>query len=114
MAWYSILPAELIYLESWVVRFFLFLGAVTILPWVTLIILDMALYIWRLVTYYTPAVGGRARGMQRPRAPSLNELPDRFGLSATAEMDDKENVMMRADPDAEEGLKRRGGQSGPY
>lgn len=114
MAWYSILPAEFIYLESWVVRFFFFLGVVTILPWVTLIILDMALYTWRLAVYYTPAVGGRARGMQRPRAPSLNELPDRFGLSATSEMDDKENVMMRADPDAGGELKRRSGQSESY
>ncbi|KAL4906279.1 hypothetical protein BDW74DRAFT_177295 [Aspergillus multicolor] len=114
MAWYSILPAELIYFESWVVRCFLFLGIMTVLPWVTLLILDMALYAWRLVTYYTPGIGGRARGMQRPRAPSLNELPDRFGLSATAETDEKENVSTRSDPDAGGGLKRRGGQSGIY
>ncbi|KAJ0426058.1 hypothetical protein BJY00DRAFT_123845 [Aspergillus carlsbadensis] len=85
MAWYSLLPAELLYVESWVVRCFFFLGLVTICPWLALIIFDMALYTWRLVTYNIPWVGGRARGMQRPRAPSLNELPDRFGLSAASE-----------------------------
>ncbi|KAL2854843.1 hypothetical protein BJY01DRAFT_204916 [Aspergillus pseudoustus] len=85
MAWYSLLPAELLYVESWVVRCFFFLGLVTIVPWLALLVFDMALYIWRLVTYNIPWVGGRARGMQRPRAPSLNELPDRFGLTATNE-----------------------------
>ncbi|KAL2867095.1 uncharacterized protein BJX67DRAFT_381410 [Aspergillus lucknowensis] len=85
MAWYSILPAELIYIESWVVRCFVVLGLVTIIPWIALIIFDMILYIWRLVAYNIPWVGGRARGMQRPRAPSLNELPDRFGLGVSNE-----------------------------
>ncbi|KAL2814916.1 hypothetical protein BJX63DRAFT_183236 [Aspergillus granulosus] len=85
MAWYSLLPAELLYVESWVVRCFCFLGLITIVPWLALLAFDMALYIWRLVTYNIPWVGGRARGMQRPRAPSLNELPDRFGLTAASE-----------------------------
>ncbi|KAL4810294.1 hypothetical protein BDV18DRAFT_55663 [Aspergillus unguis] len=106
MAWYSILPAELIYLESWIMRCFLFLGAVTLLPWITLIILDMCLYTWRLGTYYIPAVGGRARGMQRPRAPSLNELPERYGLSATADVDEKGSWRQETDPGE---VKRRNG-----
>lgn len=37
-----------------------------------------------MILYEIPVVGGRARGAQRPRAPSLNERPDRgrgvFGL----------------------------------
>ncbi|KAL4868878.1 hypothetical protein BDV12DRAFT_90983 [Aspergillus spectabilis] len=110
MAWYSILPAELVDFESWIVRCFIFLGLVMIVPWITLLIFDIALYLWRLVTYYVPVVGGRARGMQRPRAPSLNELPDRLGLSASAEVDGKENdvTVMGARPGADGRLKRRG------
>jgi hypothetical protein len=56
-----------------------------------------------------PVVGGRARGMQRPRAPSLNELPDRLGLSASAEVDGKENdvTALGARPGSDGGLKRR-------
>ncbi|BCS22458.1 uncharacterized protein APUU_30683A [Aspergillus puulaauensis] len=119
MAWYSILPSELIYIESWVVRFFLCLGLVTIFPWITLIIFDMVLYTWRLLKYYTQTVGGRAQGMQRPRAPSLNELPDRYGLSAAptgsnggGEVKEKENpVGGGVDPDGG-GVKRRGGWTG--
>ncbi|PTU21389.1 hypothetical protein P175DRAFT_0515537 [Aspergillus ochraceoroseus IBT 24754] len=80
MAWYSLLPADLIYIESWVVRIFILLGILTILPWAVLIVFDFGLYIWRILTYEIPVVGGRARGMQRPRAPSLNELPDRLRL----------------------------------
>ncbi|KAL4785685.1 hypothetical protein BJX76DRAFT_355904 [Aspergillus varians] len=105
MAWYSILPAELIYLESWIVRFFLCLGIVTVLPWITLIVFDMGLYIWRLVTYSVATAGGQAGGMQRPRAPSLNELPDRFGLSA--EVGEKENVAEGDAGPCARGVKRR-------
>lgn len=36
---------------------------------------DLLLYIWRSVTYELPGIGGRARGRQRPRAPSLTERP---------------------------------------
>ncbi|KKK18862.1 hypothetical protein ARAM_002737 [Aspergillus rambellii] len=90
MAWYSLLPADLIYIESWVVRIFILLGILTILPWAVLIVFDFGLYIWRILTYEIPVVGGRARGMQRPRAPSLNELPDRLRLGAYDETDEKE------------------------
>ncbi|PYH87435.1 hypothetical protein BO71DRAFT_341045 [Aspergillus ellipticus CBS 707.79] len=75
MAWYSLLPPEYIQLETWVARIFIFLGVVTIFPWAALLIFDIGLYVWRMVTYEFPVVGGRARGRSRPRAPSLNERP---------------------------------------
>ncbi|KAF4215833.1 hypothetical protein CNMCM8980_004162 [Aspergillus fumigatiaffinis] len=89
MAWYSILPPDLIYVESWAARIFVFLGIITIFPWAALIAFDVLLYIWRMGAYEFPVVGGRARGMQRPRAPTLNvnvsersEVPRRvFGLA---------------------------------
>ena len=37
---------------------------------------DLFLYIVRTATYEIPYVGGRARGRQRPRAPTLAERPD--------------------------------------
>ena len=37
---------------------------------------DIALYLWRSATFDLPQIGGRARGRQRPRAPSLKERPD--------------------------------------
>ncbi|KAF7596467.1 hypothetical protein BBP40_001774 [Aspergillus hancockii] len=73
MAWYSIFPPDLIYVEAWIARAFLVLGLITIAPWATLILFDVVLYIWRMLTYALPVIGGRARGKQRPRAPSLNE-----------------------------------------
>ncbi|RAK72753.1 uncharacterized protein BO72DRAFT_259753 [Aspergillus fijiensis CBS 313.89] len=76
MAWYSLLPSDFLYIENWLVRVFIFLGFVTILPWATLLVFDICLYIWRMVKYEFPLIGGRARGKQRPRAPSLNERPD--------------------------------------
>ncbi|GAB1194595.1 hypothetical protein BDV32DRAFT_152056 [Aspergillus pseudonomiae] len=76
MAWYSLFPADLIYVENWIARLFLVLGLITIAPWATLIFFDVALYIWRMLTYELPVIGGRARGRQRPRAPSLNERPN--------------------------------------
>ena len=45
------------------------------------------LYIVRAATYEIPYIGGRARGRQRPRAPSLAERPSgrprTFSLSGT-------------------------------
>lgn len=52
------------------------LGLITILPWTALLLFDFVLYIVRMALYEMPVVGGRARGAQRPRAPSLNERPD--------------------------------------
>ncbi|KAJ5643678.1 uncharacterized protein N7484_006185 [Penicillium longicatenatum] len=84
MAWYSILPPQLIQVESWAVRIFFLLGIITIFPWLALILFDAGLWLYRMLLWELPWVGGRARGQQRPRAPSLNERPDgqrrAFGL----------------------------------
>ncbi|CAI7600730.1 unnamed protein product [Penicillium bialowiezense] len=75
MAWYSILPPELTHLESWAASIFFFLGLVTIGPWAFLVLLDATIWIYRMILWELPWVGGRARGRQRPRAPSLHERP---------------------------------------
>lgn len=62
----------------------LLLGFITIVPWFALILFDAGLWLYRILLWELPWVGGRARGQQRPRAPSLNERPDgqrrAFGL----------------------------------
>ncbi|KAJ5989498.1 hypothetical protein N7481_004708 [Penicillium waksmanii] len=73
MAWYSILPPQLIQFESWAVRIFFLLGLITIVPWCAMIIFDAGLYLYRMILWEFPWIGGRARGHQRPRAPSLTE-----------------------------------------
>ncbi|MCJ1473794.1 hypothetical protein MMC13_002445 [Lambiella insularis] len=75
MAWSSILPPSLVVVETWIARLFIILGLLTIGPWAILIIYDLVLYIFRAATYEIPYIGGRARGRQRPRAPSLAERP---------------------------------------
>lgn len=96
MSWFSILPAHLTIVETWIIRFFvrptlhnppkqlraniisnlqLLLGILTIGPWLILILYDLVLYIVRAATYEIPYFGGRARGRQKPRAPSLVERP---------------------------------------
>ncbi|KAJ5793676.1 hypothetical protein N7457_000275 [Penicillium paradoxum] len=99
MAWYSILPADI---ESWAAHVFVsfrlvflvvpspllddavanlpripqfLLGLITIGPWAFLVLLDATIWIYRLILWEVPWIGGRARGRQRPRAPSLNERP---------------------------------------
>lgn len=56
----------------------------TIIPWAALLLLDLTLYLWRMLAWEFPVIGGRARGRRRPRAPSLSERPDgqrrTFGL----------------------------------
>ena len=37
---------------------------------------DLLLYIVRTATYEVPYIGGRARGRQRPRVPTLAERPN--------------------------------------
>ena len=54
----------------------MFLAFVCIAPWALLFLYDLSLYLWRVTTYEIPYYGGRARGQQRPRAPSLMERPD--------------------------------------
>ncbi|KAH8598770.1 hypothetical protein B0O99DRAFT_683523 [Bisporella sp. PMI_857] len=75
MSWFSILPQSFLYIEYWAIRVFLFLGALTIGPWLIVIIYDMVLFIFRITTYDIPYIGGRARNRPRPRAPSLSERP---------------------------------------
>ncbi|KAK7514644.1 uncharacterized protein IWZ02DRAFT_372959 [Phyllosticta citriasiana] len=71
----SILPEQLSAFEAWVARFFILLSAITIGPWAFLIVYDVILYLVRTILYELPAIGGRARGKRRPRAPSLTERP---------------------------------------
>lgn len=47
-----------------------------IAPWIIFLLYDLLLYVFRAVTYEVPYIGGRARGRQRPRAPSLAERPN--------------------------------------
>jgi hypothetical protein len=47
----------------------------TIGPWALFLVYDVVLYFWRAIAYEVPVVGGRARGRQRPRAPTLTERP---------------------------------------
>ncbi|KAL8862057.1 MAG: hypothetical protein Q9178_001512 [Gyalolechia marmorata] len=75
MSWISILPTHLTVVETWLIRFFLLLGLLTIGPWALLIVYDLLLWIFRSIFYIIPFVGGRARGKKRPRAPSLSERP---------------------------------------
>lgn len=92
MSWFSILPAHLTVIETWIIRFFvrslvlfmdrkltyilqLLLGIITIGPWLLLIVYDLVLYIFRAIAYEVPYFGGRARGRQKPRAPSFAERP---------------------------------------
>ncbi|CAI6340099.1 unnamed protein product [Periconia digitata] len=85
MGLFSILPADYLFVETWVGRTFLLFGAFLLGPWVVLLVYDLFLYIFRSATYEIPVVGGRARGKARPRAPSLTARPDghrrRFSLA---------------------------------
>ena len=63
----------------------LLLGMIIIGPWVAMVVYDLVLYLVRIITYEIPFVGGRARGRQRPRAPSLTERPS--GRARTFKLD---------------------------
>ncbi|KAJ5924732.1 hypothetical protein N7466_008919 [Penicillium verhagenii] len=104
MAWYSILPPHLIQFESWAVRIFFLLGLITIVPWAALILFDACLWLYRILLWELPWIGGRARGQQRPRAPSLNERPGgqrrafgMRGVEADADQDHKQQDDARTD-----------------
>ncbi|KAL8693422.1 MAG: hypothetical protein Q9224_003754 [Gallowayella concinna] len=75
MSWFSILPTHLTIVETWLIRFFLLLGLLTIGPWALLIVYDLLLWLFRSILYVVPYVGGRARGKKKPRVPSLSERP---------------------------------------
>ena len=115
MSWFSLLPAHLTVIETWLIRFFvsypprgtrttmsrsslfyqLLLGVATIGPWAVMIVYDLLLYIVRSVTYEIPYFGGRARGRRRPRAPSLVERPNgrprSFSISVQSPSSGSEN-----------------------
>ena len=92
MSWFSILPAHLTIVETWIIRFFvgppqiycalsdfslqLLLATITIGPWVLALVYDMILYLFRAVAYEIPYYGGRAQGKRRPQAPTLTERPN--------------------------------------
>jgi len=75
MSWFSILPDSISFIETWAIRFFMFLGFIVIGPWLLFLVYDVILYIFRAATYDIPYIGGRARNRPRPRAPSLSERP---------------------------------------
>ncbi|EED19708.1 conserved hypothetical protein, partial [Talaromyces stipitatus ATCC 10500] len=75
MAWYSLLPESMNTLETWLIRFFILLGILTIGPWAGLVIFDIVFYIARVIAYEFPLIGGRANGERKPRAPTLTERP---------------------------------------
>ncbi|TID25386.1 hypothetical protein E2P81_ATG04486 [Venturia nashicola] len=76
MAWFSLLPENMSVVEGWIKSFFICMALFTVGPWALFFLYDIILYIWRAIAYEVPVVGGRARGRQRPRAPTLTERPD--------------------------------------
>ncbi|MCJ1340649.1 hypothetical protein MMC09_005945 [Bachmanniomyces sp. S44760] len=106
MSWTSILPEYLSAVEKWIVRIFILLGLLTIGPWLILIIYDLLLYIFRSIAYEIPYFGGRARGRQRPRAPSLKERsrgrPTNFSFASAGGTSTSGN-----DADEKDGLRER-------
>jgi len=77
MAWYSLLPTHLTAYETWIIRGFLLLAVINILPWILAFLYDALLYLGRMVWHEIPVFGGRARGENRPRAPSLRQRAGR-------------------------------------
>jgi hypothetical protein len=49
-------------------------------PWILAILYDFLFYVCRQIWHEIPVVGGRARGAQRPRAPSLRDRPRRMSF----------------------------------
>lgn len=45
-------------------------------PWTLLLIYDFFLFLTRTATYELPVIGGRARGRQKPKPPTLKERPN--------------------------------------
>lgn len=128
MSWFSILPANLTIVETWIIRFFvsppclapsisahapqLLLGIITIGPWAILIVYDILLYLVRAIAYEIPYFGGRARGRRRPRAPSLAERPNgrRRTFSISGAISGSEGVTSGtsgSEGDEKEGLRKR-------
>lgn len=70
-----------------------------------MIVYDLVLYMVRAIAYEVPYFGGRARGRQRPRAPSLTERPSgrarTFSIGGPvmsgSESEDREGMRWRPD-----------------
>ncbi|EXJ56925.1 hypothetical protein A1O7_07269 [Cladophialophora yegresii CBS 114405] len=80
MAWYSILPSHLTTYETWIIRAFLILAILNIIPWILAIVYDVLYYVCRQIWHEVPFIGGRAQGAQRPRAPSLRDRARRMSF----------------------------------
>ncbi|KAM0795997.1 hypothetical protein BDR22DRAFT_893686 [Usnea florida] len=106
MSWFSILPANLTVVETWIANFFLLLGIMTIGPWALFVIYDIILYIIRAVAHEIPSIGGRAHGRSRPRAPSLAERPN--GRRRTFSFSGGSSGFSVGDEGGKGGVKRRG------
>jgi len=76
----------------------------TIGPWALFLIYDVVLYFWRAIAYEIPVVGGRARGRERPRAPSLTERPGgetrSLGIVKIPPLDGGEQIVHMEEEDA--------------
>ena len=133
MSHFSILPAHLTVIETWIVRFFvrpspsihpkssplltlpinqLLLTILTIGPWALFLAYDLLLYALRTIHYEIPVIGGRATGARRPAKPTLEQRPDgrrrvmsiTFGDAAGMEVDGREGVRRRRKEGEGEGL----------
>jgi len=106
MSWFSILPASISFIETWLIRIFIFLGVIAIGPWLLLIVYDMILYLFRTATYEIPYIGGRARHRPRPRAPNLSERPSGKPRSFSLTVPGVPTAVEAAE-ETVEGLKKR-------
>lgn len=91
----------------------LILGSLIIGPWLLVLVYDVLLYLWRSATYELPYVGGRARGKQRPRAPSLAERPDgshrrKISMPSVPRLSDDDAVAVGAKRGSIDDGRRRG------
>ncbi|APA14895.1 hypothetical protein sscle_13g096650 [Sclerotinia sclerotiorum 1980 UF-70] len=114
MSWFSILPESLAFVEVWAMNTFFLLGMICIGPWLLLLVYDVGFYIFRLITYEIPYVGGRARNRPRPRAPSLNERPNGQGRPRILTMPSANGTVNVAEmiEETAEGMKKRMEQAG--
>jgi len=69
MSWYSILPPYLTVLETWIIRLFIFLAFINLLPWFVAICFDLVLYIARKISHEIPVHGGSPGERHAPERP---------------------------------------------
>ncbi|POS87890.1 hypothetical protein EPUL_000406 [Erysiphe pulchra] len=73
MSWTSILPPSIAFIEIWAVRLFILLGALTIGPWLLLIIYDAVLYIFRTTFHDFLQVGSTLSLQPHLKYPDANK-----------------------------------------